>query len=437
MAPASLLLPRLNPAALLTRRWAERVLLVPPVFVLFAGLTALDRSPSPGPEAVIRFVVLFALAFALAHVAITLLTPDADQALLPLAAMLSALGLVFVARLEPELSGRQIAWYFIGVVAMAAVLVLLPDPRVLRRYQYLAATIGLALMVVTAAIGQEINGSRLWLGFGGFNFQVTEAMKVLLVVFLAGYLADRRLLLASATRRWRSFRVPTIPYLLPLGVVWVLTFLVLIWQRDLGAMMLLAGVTLLMLYVASGRVGFIAIGVVLVVLNVWVSYRFFAYVRTRIDIWLHPLSEAQDRGYQMAQALFALGHGGLLGAGIGSGFPEYIPAVHTDFVFAAIGEELGAAGAFAVIGLYVLLTARGLRITLLQQTDFGMLLALGLTLILALQSLVIIGGNLGMIPITGITLPFVSYGGSSILANFIMLGLLLRLSASAAPRALG
>jgi cell division protein FtsW len=196
-------------------------------------------------------------------------------------------------------------------------------------------------------------------------------------------------------------------------------------------------VTLVMLYAATGRGGFVILGAALVVLNVYVAYHQFGYVRGRIDVWLQPLSQADGAGYQMAQALYALGHGGILGAGIGRGFPEYIPAVHTDFVFVAIAEELGAAGAFGLLALYVLLVARGLRITLLQPTDFGTLLALGLTGILALQTLVIVAGNTGLIPITGITLPFVSYGGSSILANFVMLALLLRLSASPVRRGSG
>ena len=429
--------PRIHPGALLTRRWTERLLLLPAGVLLGAGIAALERSESGAPADMWRYAVIFAVVFAVAHLAVTLLAPDADELLLPITAMLCAVGLLFVARLEPSFSGRQVIWYALGVVAMVGVLVLLPDPRMLRSYKYIAASVGLGLMVVTAIAGREINGSRLWLGVGGFNFQVTEAMKVLLVIFLAGYLADRRLVLASVTRRWRAFRVPTLPYLIPLGVIWVLTFLVLIWQRDLGAVLLLGGVTLLLLYTATGRVGFVLLGVVLVILNVFVAYHQFGYVRGRIDVWLHPLSEAEGNGYQMAQALYALAHGGVLGAGVGSGFPEYIPAVHTDFVFAAIGEELGVAGAFGVLGLYILLAARGLRVTLLQLTDFGTLLALGCTGILALQCLVIIAGNLALIPITGITLPFVSYGGSSILANFVMLAILLRLSAMAPLRGRG
>lgn len=428
-----LTLSRISPGALITHRWTERLLLVPIGALLVVGAKALERSEAGAPPDLWRWVAIVCAVFLLAHVAITVLTPNADQVLLPLVAMLSAFGFLFVARLEPDFITRQVTWYAAGVAVMIGVLIFLPDPRVLRAYKYSAASVGLALMVVTAVVGQEINGSRLWLGFGGFNFQVTEAMKLLLVIFLAGYLADRRLVLGSVTRRWRAVRVPTLPYLIPLGVIWVLTFLVLIWQRDLGAVLLLGGVTLLLLYAATNRIGFILIGIALVILNVFVAYHQFDYVRVRIDVWLHPLSDADGGGYQLAQSLYALAHGGLLGAGLGSGFPEYIPAVHTDFVFAAIAEELGVVGAIGLIALYLLLAARGLRVALLQVTDFGTLLALGITGILAFQSIIIIAGNLSLIPITGITMPFVSYGGSSILINFVMLAILIRLS-SMAPR---
>ncbi|MGD9890680.1 MAG: FtsW/RodA/SpoVE family cell cycle protein [Dehalococcoidia bacterium] len=424
---------RISPGALITHRWAERLLLLPAGAFLVVGARALERSEAGAPPDIWQMVTIFCVAFLLAHLAVTLLTPNADQVLLPITAMLSAIGLLFVARLEPDFVAKQVSWYGIGIAVMIGVLVFLPDPRALRSYKYIAASAGLALMVVTAVVGQEINGSRLWLGVGGFNFQVTEAMKLLLVIFLAGYLADRRLILGSVTRRWRAVRVPTLPYLIPLGVIWVLTFLVLIWQRDLGAVLLLGGVTLLLLYAATNRIGFIVIGVALVILNVFVAYHQFDYVRVRIDVWLHPLSDATGGGYQLAQSLYALAHGGMLGAGLGSGFPEYIPAVHTDFVFAAVAEELGVAGAIGLIALYLLFAARGLRIALLQLNDFGTLLALGLTGILALQSIIIIAGNLSLIPITGITMPFVSYGGSSILVNFVMLAILMRLSAMA-PR---
>lgn len=426
----------LSPLALARSRWLERWLLAVVGVTTVVGVAALTRAlPSLRTEAW-PAAVGFLAALTVAHIAVSLMLPRAEQTLLPMAAMLSALGLVVVLRLEPDVAGKQALWHAIGVGVMIIALPALSDINRLRKYKYVAAAVGLGLMLVTAAVGREINGSRLWLGVGGFNFQVTEAMKVLLVVFLAGYLADRRLLLRATGRRWRGMRLPTLPYLLPMGLIWVLTFLVLIWQRDLGATLLLAGVTLLLLYVASGRLSFIIAGVALVVVDVYAAYHLFGYVRERVDIWLHPFSQADAAGYQIAQALYAVAHGSALGAGLGRGFPNYIPAVHTDFVFAAIAEELGMAGAFGVIALYLLLVFGGLRVALRQATDFTALLALGCTLVLALQALVIIAGNLALIPITGITLPFVSYGGSSIVVNYLIIAILLRLSAlgGSAPR---
>jgi cell division protein FtsW (lipid II flippase) len=417
---------------LLRARWSERWLLL---FVAVCGLTsvaALDRARPSLSVNPWHLIVLYLALILIAHLVVSAIVPRADQTMLPMAAMLSTIGLVFVARLRPEFATKQLLWHAIGLALLVVALPALSHINRLRDYKYIAAVVGLGLMMVTAAVGREINGSRLWLGVGSYNFQVTEAMKLLLVLFLAGYLADRRLLLRAAGRRWRGVRLPTLPYLLPMGVIWVLTFLVLIWQRDLGATLLLAGVTLLLLYAASGRFTFITVGVVLVVVDIFVAYHLFGYVRGRVDVWLHPFSQADDAGYQISQALYAVSNGSVLGAGIGSGFPTYIPAVHTDFVFAAIAEDLGLAGAFGLIALYLLLVMRGLRIAMRQPTDFTALLALGCTSVIALQALVIIAGNLALIPITGITLPLVSYGGSSILANYLILAVLLRLSARGA-----
>lgn len=414
--------------ALLRVRWTERWLLLLTAACLLLGVTGLERGLPSTPDNALLLAVSFIGVMLVVHVAVCALAPRSEQTLLPMAAMLAAVGLVFVMRLEPDLAFKQLLWNGLGMTVFTLALPLLTDIQRLRNYKYLAAALGLGLMLVTAVAGKEINGSRLWLGAGGFYFQVTEAMKVLLVIFLAGYLADRRLLLSAEGRQWRNVKLPTLPYLLPMGVIWVLTFLVLIWQRDLGAMLLLAGVTLLLLYVASGKLSFVVAGVVLVVVDVFVAYRLFGYVHERVDIWLHPLSRADGSGYQIAQSLYAVADGSVLGAGLGRGFPGYIPAVHTDFVFAAIAEELGMVGAVGVIALYLLLVFAGLRISLTQPTDFGTLLALGCTLVLALQSLVIIAGNMAMIPITGITLPFISYGGSSILVNYLIIAILLRLS---------
>jgi cell division protein FtsW (lipid II flippase) len=414
--------------ALLRARRTERWLLLLVGGFLLLGVAALRRGQPATPEHAWALAISFIAVLMVAHVALCAMLPRADETLFPMAAMLASFGLVFVLRLQPNLAAKQLLWNGLGLALFAIAVPLLADVHRLRNYKYIAAGLGLGLMLVTAAAGKEINGSRLWLGAGGYYFQVTEAMKVLLVIFLAGYLADRRLLLSAAGRRWRGVHLPTLPYLVPMGLIWVLTFLVLIWQRDLGATLLLAGVTLLLLYVASGRVSFVTAGVMLVVVDVFVAYRLFGYVRARVDVWLHPFAQANDAGYQITQALYGLSNGSVLGAGLGRGFPDYIPAVHTDFVFAAIAEEMGMAGAFGLIGLYLLLVFAGLRVALSQPTDFTTLLALGCTSVVALQALVIIAGNLAMIPITGITLPFISYGGSSILVNYVIIAILLRLS---------
>jgi cell division protein FtsW len=418
----------------LTSRGYELLLLVLCELFLCFGLLILAQH-QPGEGRVLKSLAIqFAVIFIFAHIGLRLLAPEADQLLLPLTAMLSAFGLIFVQRLEPELASRQAIWLAVGVGLLLVLLAPLRSYGRLRNYQYVAAFLGLALMFGTAVVGKEINGSRLWLGFGGFYFQVTEAMKLLLVLFLAGYLADRRLLLAGVTRRWRAIQVPTLPYLIPLAIIWLLTFGLMAWQHDLGAMMLLMAVTLLLLYAATERIVFVAGGLAVMVVNIYIAYHLFGYVKLRVDLWLHPLSQVHEAGYQVAQSLYAFAAGGVMGSGIGSGFGSYIPAVHTDFIFAAIGEELGLAGTFALLAVYLIFAFRGFRISLQQPSDYGTLLALGCTGILAFQSLIIMAGNLGLIPITGITLPFVSYGGSSIAINFVLLAILLRLSTSR-PRA--
>lgn len=413
---------------MISQRWTELRLLILCQLFLCVGLVSLARVESRAAVSLTALAIEFAVIYSFAHIGIRLLAPHADELLLPLTALMSAFGIIFVARLQPDLAARQVIWLGVGVGLLLISLGPLRSFNRLRHYQYLAAFLGLALMFGTALVGKEINGSRLWLGFDGAYFQVTEAMKLLLVLFLAGYLADRRLLLSSVSRRWRSLRVPTLPYLLPLATIWVLTLGLMAWQHDLGAMLLLMSVTLLLLYAATERLVFVVGGLAVTVGNVYLAYHLFDYVKLRIDLWLHPLSQVQGSGYQVAQALYAFAAGGVLGTGIGRGFPEYIPAVHTDFIFAAIGEELGLAGALGLLAAYLLFTVRGVRIALQQPSDYGSLLALGFTAILGLQSIIIMAGNLALIPITGITLPFVSYGGSSIAVNFLLLAALLRLS---------
>lgn len=416
----------------LRRRLNELLLLLLVCCFLGMALFSLQQSLPDARRQAVPLAVGFSLSFLLGHFALCLLSPECDELLLPLVALLSAVGLVFALRLGPAsatLAYKQLVWLALGLLLMLATVRALSRYAVLRQYQYLAAFGGIGLMAVTALVGKEINGSRLWLGAGGFYFQVTEAMKLLLVVFLAGYLADRRYMLAAVSARWRAFRVPTLPYLLPLAVIWAFTLALMAWQHDLGAMLLLMSVTLLLLYVASGRWAFVVAGLLIVAVNLWVAYHAFGYVHTRIDLWLHPLTGANGTS-QIAESIYAFASGGVLGTGLGRGAPLHIPVVQTDFVFAAIGEELGSAGAMGLIAVYLVLAFRGLRIGMRQPADFGMLLAVGATAILAIQAIVIAAGDLALIPITGITLPFVSYGGSSVVVNFVLLGLLLRLSTS-------
>ncbi|MHB8619069.1 MAG: FtsW/RodA/SpoVE family cell cycle protein, partial [Chloroflexota bacterium] len=304
----------------------------------------------------------------------------------------------------------------------------LPDVSVLRRYKYSAAALGILLLVITAALGREINGARLWLRLGPVQFQPSELMKLLLVVFMAAYLEERREILARASYRWQTLKLSPWPYLVPLFLLWGLSLLLLLWQKDLGATVLMLGIALSMIYVATGRKTFVLAGALLLLFNVLLTYKLFGYVHQRIEVWLHPWQLASGPSYQIVQALYAVANGGASGTGLGQGHPGYIPFASTDFVFAATAEQLGFAGMLAVLAMYLVLVLRGLQIAMAQSSAFGQLLGVGCSMVLALQCLVIVAGNLALIPLTGITLPFVSYGGSSLVTNFVLLGLLLRLS---------
>jgi cell division protein FtsW len=353
----------------------------------------------------------------------------ADPFLLPIAATLAALGQLMTSRLEPSLGPRQGIWILIGLGALTLV-GLLPSIGWLRRYRYTWATLAILLEVMTLVFGKDPNGggAALWFVVGPVSIQPTEGVKVLLVIFLAAYLEEYRELLRMAGRRIGRLHLPPLPYLAPI-LVMVGVSLVLFWlQKDLGPALLFSTVLLAMLYVATGRASYVVAGLVLLVLSEALASRVFDHVHTRMVIWLDPWSLRDTLGYQPVQALYAFASGGVFGTGLDMGSPRYIPAVHTDFVIAAIGEELGLAGTLAVVSLFVLLVLRGFLITLSARQEFSALLAAGLTSVLALQALIILAGTLQLIPLTGITLPFVSYGGSSVVTNFLIVGLLLRVS---------
>ena len=359
-----------------------------------------------------------------------------DQLLLPIVATMAGLGLIVIQRLHPILarrpglggiSQRQVLYLALGLLLMWATVALFHQLHLLRRYKYLLALGAIGLMVLTMLVGTEVNGAKLWIVLGPVQFQPTEIVKLLLVFFMAAYLDDKRELLASHSRLG-PLRLPPIPYLLPLALMWGLSLLIVAAQRDFGSALLFFSIFLVMLYVASGRLFYVVAGLAAFFAGSYAIYRVAPHVAARVTIWLNPWSDPLESGYQVIQSQYALASGGLFGAGLGYGSPGYVPEIQTDFVFAAIGEELGLLGTLGVLALYLLLTYRGLYIALLAADGFARLVAVGLTTILAAQSLIIIGGVVRLIPLTGITLPFISYGGTSLLTNFILVGLLLYIS---------
>jgi cell division protein FtsW (lipid II flippase) len=374
---------------------------------------------------------IFVVALVAAHAWLSRRIRAGDQVLLPTVAMLAAIGQLMVTRLEPSLAFRQHLWVAIGLVVMAAAAALLPNAETLRQYRYTLAAAGLLLVAVTFVLGVDPNGSgaRLWLGFGGVYFQPSELLKVLLVVFFAAYLDENRELLVHTGPQIGRWRLPPLPYLLPILAMFGVSQALLIVQRDLGAALLFFVVFLAMLYIGTGQGIYVIGGLLLFAAGAFVTSRLFGYVDTRVSTWLDPWAQASGAGYQLVQSLLALRAGGLLGAGLGWGYPTYIPAVHTDFVISAIGEELGLTGTLATVGLFAILVERGYRISLRAADRFQMLLGVGLSTVVGVQALIILFGTLRLMPLTGITLPFISYGGSSILANFLLVGLLHRISA--------
>jgi len=409
---------------------ATDLLLLCPVALLAIGLVllALVRRQIVDWQT-LTGAVLFAGGLLAAAVWSRWRLPRADPLLLPIAATLAAVGQTMTSRLVPGLGPRQGIWVLIGLGAMTLV-GLLPAIGWLRRYRYTWATLAIFLQILTLALGRDPNGSgaALWFVIGPVSVQPMEIVKLLLVVFLAAYLEEYRELLTMAGRRVGRVHLPPLPYLAPI-LVMIGVALPLFWlQKDLGPALLFSTVLLAMLYVASGRASYVVAGLVLLVLGFVLANQVFEHVHTRVVIWLDPWSTRETIGYQLVQALYAFASGGVLGAGLDMGSPRYIPAVHTDFVIAAIGEELGLVGTLAIVSLFVLLVQRGFLIALSARSAFSALLAAGLTSVVALQALIILAGTLELIPLTGITLPFVSYGGSSVVANFLIVGLLLRIS---------
>ncbi len=394
-------------------------------------LVALARSENqPGVAA--PYMALIAAAYVAAHVVTRRAVPNADPLLLPLAAVLNVLGLAAIYRLSPKnLGPLQVTWTMVGVACFVATILLVRDHQILSRYKYILGFLGVGLLLIPMTpLGLEINGARLWIQIGSMNFQPGELAKIFLVVFFAAYLADRKELLAIASRRIAGLHVPDLKHFGPLLVMWGLSLAVMFFETDLGSSLLFFSIFLLMIYIATARFVYMAVGGVLFLGGAYIGYQTFSHVQTRVHSWLNVFDPKliNDESYQLAQSLFALATGGLFGTGLGQGRPDLIPAAHTDFIFSVIGEELGLLGTAGVLICFMLIVARGLKISLTARDDFSQLLVAGLVTIFAVQTVIILGGVTRLMPLTGITLPFMSYGGSSMLANFILVGLLVRVS---------
>lgn len=396
------------------------------------ALVALARDSEDVVE-IAPYLVVLGVVFVAAHIAMRKLAKQGDHMILPLTAVLNILGLSAVYRLDASQYGpSQLTWTIMGVALFAATLAVVRDFRMLARFKYILGFVGVGLLLLPLApgIGATINGARLWVRAGPLSFQPGELAKLCLVIFFAAYLADRKELLAIASRRVAGLHFPDIKHFGPLLVMWGLSLSVMFFEKDLGSSLLFFSIFIVMLYMATARIAYVVVGGGLFALGATIGYTIFTHVQDRVSVWFNVFDPklVNDEGFQLAQSLFALATGGLFGTGLGQGQPQRIPEAHTDFIFSVIGEELGLVGTTAVLLCFILLIARGLRAALQSRDDFGQLLAAGLISIFALQSFIILGGVTRLLPLTGITLPFMSYGGSSLLSNYILMALLVRIS---------
>jgi cell division protein FtsW (lipid II flippase) len=417
--------------------------------VAFTSVSAAysNKLPSGLVEDGIGFIVVSLVA----HYAVRRFAPYADPVLLPAAIALNGLGLVLIHRLDLSAEKAahansqsagvaaaplQLVWTVIGVACFIAILGIVRDHRRLQSLTYTAMVVGLGLLVLPAllpASHSTVNGARIWIKFGGFSFQPGEIAKIVLEVFFAGYLVSKRDVLALAGRRLLGVTLPRARDLGPVIVAWGASLLILTRESDLGSSLLFFGIFIVMLYVATQRRSWLLIGLVLFVVGSFIAYHAVGHVHERVQIWLHPLAPQYitNQSYQLAQGLFGQATGGIFGTGLGQGRPDLVPFANTDFIASTVAEELGLAGLMAVLVIYLLIVMRGLRAALGTRDDFGKLLGAGLAFGLALQIFVQVGGVTRLIPLTGLTLPFLSYGGSSLISNWILLALLLRISDAA------
>jgi cell division protein FtsW (lipid II flippase) len=425
------------------RRGAELFLLVLALAVGIGAYAAVGVGVDGAvPANILGYGSWLAGLAVLSHLVVRFVAPYADPVLLPVVTALNGLGLAVIYRLDlayqsmpvkPQgLPAKQLTWMSVGVVLFMLTLLILRDHRVLARFTYTSGlgAIVLLLLPLVPGVGTTINGAKIWINLGPFSLQPGEVAKVLLVVAFAGYLVVHRDALALAGRRFLGVDLPRGRDLGPILGMWLISLGVLVFQRDLGSSLLFFGLFLVMLYVATERSGWLVVGTVLFLGGATLAYYLFGHVQNRVNIWLSPM-EYYDRtpgSFQIVESLFGMAWGGLIGRGFGGGQPYRVPYAESDFIVGAIGEELGLTGVIAIILLYGLLVERALRAALICRDGFGKLMATGLAAVLALQVFVVIGGVTRLIPLTGLTTPFLSYGGSSLVANWVIAALLLRIS---------
>ena len=413
----------------MTRRNLELILLcvAAPLVVLLFAMIAINEGNALNMNTLGVPAGIFA-AFVASHLAVRKFAPNADPAILPLSFALSGIGIAFVTRLAPDLAVNQVMWLFVGVAFMVLVLAVVRNLDKVANYKYTLMIVGVLLLVspLIPGLGQEILGSRIWLHIGGFSFQPGEIAKLVIVMFLAGYLAQNREMLSVFTWRVGPFHLPDIRTLLPMLLMWGVAMVIVVFEKDLGSALVFFFVFLAMLYVATGKKSYLVFGLLLIAVGGVGAYLAFGHVQVRVNTWLDPFSDAQGTGYQLTQSLYSIADGDLFGVGLGRGLAEQIPVVESDFIFSAIAEEIGLLGAAGVLLLFLCLAVRGFVTAARAKSDVSSFVAVGLTSMIVLQAFIIVGGVTKLIPLTGLTLPFISQGGSSLLASFIAVGFLLR-----------
>ncbi|MBP1326581.1 cell division protein FtsW (lipid II flippase) [Leucobacter exalbidus] len=383
---------------------------------------------------------LFVVSLLALHLTIRRIAPDADPLIMPIATFLNVIGVAMIYRIDlatgltgwDSTSVRQLVWSSVAVLGAIAVLAVVRNHLVLLRYTYLSGlgAFVFLLLPMLPFVGQEINGARVWIHIGGFSFQPGEIAKILLAIFFAGYLVQSRDSLAMVGKKILGIRFPRARDLGPLLVFWLAAMVVLVFQRDLGTSLLYFGLFLSMLYIATGRVGWVVLGVGLFLAGGIIASQTLAYVKVRFNNWLDPFADPYGAGHQMVTGLFGMANGGMTGTGLGQGYPEMTTFSQSDYIIASLGEELGLIGLFVILAAYLLLVGRGLRIGFAGQDDFGKLLAAGLSFSLAFQVFIVVGGITRVIPLTGLTAPFLAAGGSSLVSNWIIIAILILLSGS-------